>query len=950
MGVAETLQLVKEEWWDQLFELIEFIQEHFPSDAAEADFDWDPDNFEEDIGVSIFDEYSRYRPLLADVHGYMTNLLARFGRSNDEMLEDEYGDTFILSEVPYLDFYMDRDINSLPSAELKLFLKCLQHEVGYQGPPIMGKEQSTDQKDRKKSLEAAIKEKKSRRKSAAGKRRRGGMDRGVESAARRARRSNESEDATDQRRASDAAGTRDRRASMTQEDRDADSAARQARKLRQRMKERAEHEKAVREGQNNRLTRLHSKKPSKKTFQSALIANRFVEPSHAGQSVNFDPVLRLDVGSFYRKPGEDADTNDEADGNDGDDDGPIAEPVNKCKYCKALRFDGEPDSICCGGGKVHLPPLPEDPEPFRYVSYSFRHLIFCNTAFILSHTFTYSHPNDYMCRATFHGSNTIQRCARASIRALGSGFQMSSVKKHEISRARGGNRRWNPNIMIEGQTFYRVGPMSSEPGADSRYMQTYAIHDPQMADARRWNYMSIRDNLTVPEQNILLGVLPTIRGCLETVNPFVRDLKSIFEVWGNGRPVDNRRFVLTEKDLPSNSGPRTYGSRNLSEVMLLSDDDALRNTRDFVLFERVPTGDNYRGIRNISDTHRAADPLAYPLLFPHGTHGWSPDLLLSTPSNEPDEEGNYTFQSKTRGGRGHTRLTGTHFSRYYMQCRERGSKMLLYGGRLRDEWVLVNFIKAERQKLEYLRHNQTKLRAHNYSVIADQVEAGDVVGADGARTGTSVVLPSSFLGGPRDMQQRYQDALAICSQVAAPAMFITMTANPNCEEVKQAIAETTNGLGPTDRADIVARVFEQKKQALLTDLEQNGIFGRRVGIIAVIEFQARGLPHCHIVLMLHPDDKFKSAEEVDQFVCAELPRDWKLEDDPAMKEDLRRLEALVVNNMVHGPGCDVDPTAPCRFDKSGSPCDTCQKHYPKDFRKETECDPSLGFTVSFVCA
>ena len=106
---------------------------------------------------------------------------------------------------------------------------------------------------------------------------------------------------------------------------------------------------------------------------------------------------------------------------------------------------------------------------------------------------------------------------------------------------------------------------------------------------RRWNYMSIRDNLTVPEQNILLGVLPTIRACLETVNPFVRDVKSIFEVWGNGRPVDNRRFVLTEKDLPSNSGPRTYGSRNLSEVMLLSDDDALRNKRDFVLFERVPT-------------------------------------------------------------------------------------------------------------------------------------------------------------------------------------------------------------------------------------------------------------------------------------------------------------------------------------------------------------------------
>lgn len=141
-----------------------------------------------------------------------------------------------------------------------------------------------------------------------------------------------------------------------------------------------------------------------------------------------------------------------------------------------------------------------------------------------------------------------------------------------------------------------------------------------------------------------------------------------------------------------------------------------------------------------------------------------------------------------------------------------------------------------------------------------------------------------------------------------------------------------------------------KKQALLKDLETNGIFGRRVAIIAVIEFQARGLPHCHIVLMMHPDDRFRTADEVDQWVTAELPRDWREEDDPVMKEDLRRLEELVVNQMVHGPNCNVDPTAPCRFDKSGSPCDTCQKHYPKPFRKETEADPDHGFTVSFVCA
>jgi len=154
------------------------------------------------------------------------------------------------------------------------------------------------------------------------------------------------------------------------------------------MKERAEHEKAVREANYNRLTRLHGEKPSKKTFQAALNADRFVEPSRDGQSVNFDRVPPLDVGSLYRKPGEDVDGSDEAHGNDEEDDGAIvAEPVNKCKYCKALRFADEPDSICCGGGKVHLPALPEDPEAFRYVSFSFRHLMFRDAAFALSHSF-----------------------------------------------------------------------------------------------------------------------------------------------------------------------------------------------------------------------------------------------------------------------------------------------------------------------------------------------------------------------------------------------------------------------------------------------------------------------------------------------------------------------------------------------------------------------------------
>jgi hypothetical protein len=55
-------------------------------------------------------------------------------------------------------------------------------------------------------------------------------------------------------------------------------------------------------------------------------------------------------------------------------------------------------------------------------------------------------------------------------------------------------------------------------------------------------------------------------------------------------------------------------------------------------------------------------------------------------------------------------------------------------------------------------------------------------GTDLADVGTRVVLPSSFIGGPRQMWQLYYDAMALVRYCGKPDLFITMTANPNWEE------------------------------------------------------------------------------------------------------------------------------------------------------------------------
>ena len=45
--------------------------------------------------------------------------------------------------------------------------------------------------------------------------------------------------------------------------------------------------------------------------------------------------------------------------------------------------------------------------------------------------------------------------------------------------------------------------------------------------------------------------------------------------------------------------------------------------------------------------------------------------------------------------------------------------------------------------------------------------------------GKMVILPSSFQGSPRAMQQNYQDVMAIIAKFGKPDLFLTFTCNPN---------------------------------------------------------------------------------------------------------------------------------------------------------------------------
>ena len=130
------------------------------------------------------------------------------------------------------------------------------------------------------------------------------------------------------------------------------------------------------------------------------------------------------------------------------------------------------------------------------------------------------------------------------------------------------------------------------------------------------------------------------------------------------------------------------------------------------------------------------------------------------------------------------------------------------------------------------------------------------------------------------MQQSYYDAMALVAKFGRPDYFHTITANTNCAEIKKNLRA---GEDAANRPDLVARVFRQKLRKLLHDLTSKHVLGRARAYTYVVEFQKRGLPHAHILLILCPEHKPRTPDDVDRRVCAERP-------DPVTQPRLHQLQ------------------------------------------------------------
>ena len=140
--------------------------------------------------------------------------------------------------------------------------------------------------------------------------------------------------------------------------------------------------------------------------------------------------------------------------------------------------------------------------------------------------------------------------------------------------------------------------------------------------------------------------------------------------------------------------------------------------------------------------------------------------------------------------------------------------------------------------------------------------------------------------------------MALVRKYGKPEYFITFTCNSHWPEIMNNLEE---GQRPEDRPDIVNRVFRLKLKELTDDIMKKKIFGEVVAHTYVIEYQKRGLPHAHILIIVRPEDKLKTAEDIDDLIWARLPRREDFVDGPIGDEPYERLRKTVESFMVHGP-------------------------------------------------
>ncbi|XP_022888792.1 uncharacterized protein LOC111404232 [Olea europaea var. sylvestris] len=351
---------------------------------------------------------------------------------------------------------------------------------------------------------------------------------------------------------------------------------------------------------------------------------------------------------------------------------------------------------------------------------------------------------------------------------------------------------------------------------------------------------------------------------------------------------------------------RESKASQVAAVWVEDDENTNTRVRDIIIYGHSSD------FRRVYYYYGCYDSLHYPLIFPLGEFGWHEGIQRCKNINvQPRNLVDYVAVPNTINYE-------IEIIEKRLQClmEQRNDLKFLVANIVRTSYklgilyVVDMYVKIETVRLYYFRKNQKQIRAELYQGIVDSVQNGKT---RGCKIGKKFVLPQSFTYGPRDMLRRYLDAMAIVQRFEKSDIFLIITCNPNWPEIKQELKYNDK---VQNRSDLIARIFRAKLEELKNDLCKEKILGPIVAHIYMVEFQKRGLPHVHFLLIFNCAHKIVCAEQVDKIVSYEILDENKYS----------HLHSVIVRHNMHGRCGNLNPKNVCMLKTTG-----CKNKYPRDY-------------------
>ncbi|KIJ64991.1 hypothetical protein HYDPIDRAFT_27728 [Hydnomerulius pinastri MD-312] len=302
-------------------------------------------------------------------------------------------------------------------------------------------------------------------------------------------------------------------------------------------------------------------------------------------------------------------------------------------------------------------------------------------------------------------------------------------------------------LAIQGRVYHRVRPNHTNSAV------RWLLYDGFMQNVPHADWAA-----TLPP-----GWINAVREALWEVNPFVAALREL-NIASTHCPTAS--LILHDAGAAEVAAIMSFDNTSTSEI----------KSRRLVI-SRV-NGRNQR----IPTVSRLWEPLAYPLLFPHGSLGWglfgsNSDVVQgAAPTQDVDHATTQIWHYRAR------LLREPRFQIF---------------GRLVNEYVVDMFSRNLESRLNFIRDNQKRIRQEDAELMGEaEVEASE-----------NVYLPASFLGSKRWATNQISDSLAIAAALGNPTFFITMTCNTAWPEIQ---SQLRPGQDFNDIPVVVIRVFKRK--------------------------------------------------------------------------------------------------------------------------------------------